>query len=132
MFGRRTTQRHKDLEKMIGTKLHKLVDSAMLLGSWQSSVVILPAEIQPPTSLYRFAADEYVLDDAGADRWSLSDKGELSLWFTVPPDPDIPGLENGAASEECYYAFHTDDGRVVLSNDDSSYVQLLSRESHSL
>lgn len=128
MFGRRTTQRHKELENRIGAKLYKIVDSAMLIGSWRGSVVELSAGIQPPSARYRFATDEYVLDDAEADRWSLSEKGELSLWFTVPPDPDIPGLEDGAASEECYYAFHTDDGRVVLSNDDTSYVQLLSRE----
>jgi Tfp pilus tip-associated adhesin PilY1 len=128
MFGRRTKERHKELEKRIGTTLYKIVDSAMLIGSWRGSFVELSGASQSPTSRYRFATDEYVLDDAEADRWSLSEKGELSLWFTVPPDPEIPGLEDGAASEECYYAFHTDDGRVVLSNDDTSYVQLLSRE----
>lgn len=77
--------------------------------------------------VYEFGRDGTVKVNGETWTWKINKHGVLSLCVTTPPDPSTPGLEDGAVTEEVRYAFNAEDGRVVLCNEDTSFVEMLTR-----
>jgi hypothetical protein len=77
--------------------------------------------------VYEFSRDGKVKVGYETWTWKLNNDGTLSFFVTTPPDPTIPGLEDGGSTEEMRYPFKAKDGRLVLSNEDTSVIELLSK-----
>lgn len=106
-----------------------------MIGWWDSSVN--PSlEQQPPETdfVYHLRADgsclvktivgERSFEEVG--QWRLNDDGTFSFIFIDPPDPSVPGLENGGGEENRRFLLGLPDGRRVLWNGDGSHRELLS------
>lgn len=103
-----------------------LTSPKALLGIWEMRFAgpVGGPEVQ---RRYEFTADGNV--NVGDEVWhrKVQPDGMLSLYVPIAPVPCIPGLEEGTTSEEVMLAFKTADGRVVLSNEDTSVIELLSK-----
>jgi hypothetical protein len=86
-----------------------------------------PAGSDEVQSHYDFSPDGSVRVGGETWAWRLNGDGTLSFIVTTPPDPTAPGLEEGAVTVDRFYPFKAKDGRLVLSNEDTSVVELLSR-----
>jgi hypothetical protein len=89
-----------------------------------------PAGSNKVRAVYRFSDDGKLMVGDECGTWKLNKNGTLSLFVATPPDPQTPGLEQGASTEEVRYAYTTDDGRLVLSNEDTSAIELLTKANH--
>lgn len=122
----RTSQREQTIELQIGRKLQPLASPDELLGDWEMRFGgLLGSDAVQWT--YRFRPDGIVQVDDQQWRWQFNSDGSLILLVSVPANPNLPGLENGATSEELRFPFRIHDGRIVLSNDDGSVIELLTR-----
>lgn len=97
-----------------------------LLGAWEMRFGG-PAGSDEVQWVYEFSRDGKVKVGDETWTWKLTKDGALSFIVTTPPDPAIPGLEEGASTEEMRYPFKVNDGWLVLSNEDTSVIELLSK-----
>jgi len=114
------------VEQHAGSPVTPVRSADEFIGTWQMRFggPVAPNKVQ---LIYQFSRDGKVKAGDVTWRWKLNKNGTLSLFITTPPDPTIPGLEEGASTEELRYPFKTKDGRLVLSNEDTSVVELLSK-----
>ena len=121
-----TTLRTKAVEQYAGSPITPIRSADEFVGAWEMRFggPVGSDEIQ---WVYKFSRDGKVKVGDETWKWKLNQDGTLSLFVTVTPDPDTPGLENGATSEELRHPFKTKDGRIVLSNEDTSIIELLSQ-----
>lgn len=118
-------QRHQVLEQHAGAALTPLRNASALVGRWEMRFGG-PLGSDAVQWVYDFKRDgQLVIGDDSGGKWQLHNDGLLSLWFPYEADPAFD-LEAGL-TEESRLAFSTNDGRVVLSNDDTSVVELLIR-----
>lgn len=61
-------------------------------------------------------------------KWKLNAPGTLLFRKPIAPNPRFASLKHGTIEEEMYWVFTTMDARVVLTNFDSSLIQVLTRE----
>lgn len=123
-------RRKKAIEKRIGSSLAMLTSNKDVFGRWVGSFDLAPPG---PVTRYDFTEDgSGTMSTSGIGsesiRWELKEGGVLSIFITIPPVPHLPSLEEGTEAEESYFAFKTEDAKLVLSNDDTSLVQILHRD----
>ena len=112
------------IRQLAGSAISPLRSPDDLIGRWQTHNARTGELVRWE---YNFLREGVVRVGDEAQRWKLNKNGTLSLFFETPPDPTIVGLEEGAVTEERYLAFKTAHGRIVLSNEDTSVVELLSK-----
>jgi hypothetical protein len=112
-----------------GSAVTPLTSPKDLLGAWEMRFAgpLGGPEVQ---RRYEFTSDGSANVGDEVWQWELRPDGMLSFHVPIAPVPGIPGLEEGTTSEEVRLAFKAADGRVVLSNEDTSVIQLLSRATH--
>ena len=114
------------IEQYAGSPVTPIRSPDEFIGAWEMRFggPVGSNEVQ---WVYDFSRDGKVKVGDETWTWKLNQDGRLSFGVTMPPDPTSPGLEQGASSEEMRYAFKTKDGRLVLSNEDTSVIELLSK-----
>ncbi|MHC4214140.1 MAG: hypothetical protein ACYSWP_12275 [Planctomycetota bacterium] len=126
-------QRKEVLESIAGGPLCIVDVKAVLEGRWD---VYFRNPISPDivSFIYTINADgaltiTHVELDAPPEEgtWKLNNDGTLSIFLKIPPDPTTPTLEKGTIAEECYLLFSLDKNCLILSNYDTSVVQVLRR-----
>lgn len=117
--------RAQTVEQYVGVPLSQVPSADDLLGTWEVRFTG-PTGSDEVQWTYGFSPDGTVKVADETWTWKLNDDGTLIFLITTPPDPTIPGLEDGEVTEELYFPFKANDGRLVLANDDTSVVELLS------
>ncbi len=117
-------QREQTIGKLTGTHLAPITSAADLLGDWEMRFGG-PTGSDKVQWRYGFRADGSVAVGAEQWRWRLDDDGSLIL--STPTDPAAAGSEDD--SEEPMFPFRADDGRVILSNEDNSLIEVLTKVS---
>lgn len=127
--------REQALNQMAPEPLTALTDASLLHGRWNSST-LGPLASDDVFMRYIFNPDgsmtvEVPSDSPGASgRWELRGDGSILLSFDIPADPTIPGLEEDTIEEDLRLIYRCGDDRIVLSNADTSVVELLTRREH--
>jgi hypothetical protein len=118
--------RLKAIAQRAGADVTPLTSPNDLFGTWQMRFAG-PVGGPDVQRWYEFTSDGNVNVDDEHWEWKLEPSGVLSFYVPIAPVPGIPGLEEGTTSEEVMLAFKAADGRIVLSNDDTSLIELLSK-----
>lgn len=116
--------RQQALEQYAGTSIKPITDRAVFFGSWDMRFGG-PVGSEKVQWQYDFRSDGTAVVGDETWQWQLNDDATLSLVVPVNADPNIPGLEDDTASEEIRLPFLAIDGRIILSNDDTSVVEIL-------
>jgi hypothetical protein len=114
------------VEQYAGSPVSPVRSADDFLGAWEMRFGG-PAGSNKVQWVYQFSRDGKVKVGDETWTWKLNKDGTLSFFLTTPPDPKTPGLEQGASTEEVRYPFKAKDGRLVLSNEDTSVIELLSK-----
>ncbi|MEM7808743.1 MAG: hypothetical protein AAF561_11590 [Planctomycetota bacterium] len=115
----------QNLEQQLAIELSTLGDPTKLRGRWQIRFggPVGSDEVQWH---YCFEPDgTLTMDDGAVGSWVLEDSGHLLIGLPYEADPTLD-LEAGV-SEEGRHAFVSTNGRIVLSNDDTSIIEILQR-----
>jgi hypothetical protein len=115
------------VERCAGSPVSPVRSAGEFAGAWAMRFGG-PAGSDDVQWVYTFSRDGTVTAGDETWRWKLNRNGTLSFFVTTPPDPTIPGLEDGASTEEVRHPFKAKDGRIALANDDASVIELLSRQ----
>lgn len=119
--------RAEAVSKYAGSPVTPIRSADDFIGAWEMRFGG-PVGSDKVEWVYEFSRDGNVtVGGRETWRWKLSADGTLSFFVTIPPDPKAPGLEDGASSEEVRHPFKAADGRIVLSNEDTSVIELLSK-----
>ena len=118
--------RLKAIAQRAGSTVTPLTLQKDLLGTWEMRFAgpVGGPEVQ---RRYEFTSDGSVNVGDEVWQWKLQPNSMLFFYVPIAPVPGIPGLEEGTTSEDVMLAFKAADGRVVLSNDDTSVIELLSK-----
>jgi hypothetical protein len=113
------------IEQHAGSPVTPVRSPDELIGAWEMRFGG-PSGSHEVQWVYEFSRDGKVKVGDETWTWKLNKDGTLSFFVTTPPTT-IPGLEDGASTEEMRYPFKAKDGRLVLSNEDTSVIELLSK-----
>jgi hypothetical protein len=125
----------ESIQERIGMRGEPIKDRNDLVGDWDVAYDRWFEKLPPKlVFVYHMQADgtlsiETLLDgrrlqDSGW--WKLNSDGTFTKLISCPPDPSIPGLENGAIDDSRYHLLGLADGRRVIWNGDGSLVLILS------
>lgn len=118
--------RLKAIAQRVRSAVTPLTSPRELLGVWEMRFAG-PAGGPDARRQYEFTSDGNVKVGREVWQWKIRHRAMLSFFMPISPVPGIPGLEEGTIAEEAMLAFKDADGRVVLSNDDTSVIQVLSK-----
>lgn len=118
--------RAQAVEQYAGSTVSPVRSAGDFLGVWEMRFGG-PVGSDKVQWVYEFSRNGKVKVCDETWTWKLNKDGTLSFFVTTPPDPTIPGLEEGTSTQEMRYPFKAKDGRLVLSNEDTSVIELLSK-----
>jgi hypothetical protein len=105
--------------KRVGMVGQPLAKRDELFGSWEVAVDTSFGKSPPqPLGIYHLEGDgSCVIETTVAGgtvrntgKWELNDDGTFKLLIDCAPDPDIPGLEDGAADESRFFVLALPEG----------------------
>lgn len=115
--------REQTIEQWVGTRITPVASPADLLGQWDMRFAGPTGSDRVQWS-YVFEPDGSVAVANEQWRWKLNEDGTLSLIVSLPPGPATDVAED---SEELVFPFQAADGRIILANDDTSVVEVLTK-----
>lgn len=116
--------RRQALEQYAGTPINPITAPQTFHGVWDMRFGG-PVGSDKVQWRYNFRSDGTANVNGEVWQWRLNEDGTLILVVPVKADPSTPGLEEDTAVEEVRLAFKTTDDRIIVSNDDTSVVEIL-------